>query len=260
MLRPEPEPCRGAHSPPSTLATGSKRDGKVSGTGPAYVLAVSSNRTRGALAALLFGTLAHSATTVTYSHEYSKPAQVSFDIPKPWVIDNEAKLFEVGFIVPPEPLYAFVAAPTETPASVALNSSAVPWLFATVETDHDLLPAPELYKLAPQYLESLASESGNPATAVTSLVPHHAMRQGGLSGSAAAMTVVSAAGSTSLDEVAYERGNQLWMVIAGCSASCYASNSGVIAHMLNSVHVGAAAGREQGRHTGQSEDQLLKGV
>ena len=82
------------------------------------------------------------------------------------------------------PLYALVASPTKTPASVALNASAVPWLFVTVETDRDLLPAPQLYKLAPEYLESLASESGNPVSAVDSIVPHHPVRQGGLNGSA----------------------------------------------------------------------------
>ena len=143
--------------------------------------------------------------------------------------------------MPPEPLYALVAAPTETPASVALNASAVPWLFVTVETDNDLLSPPDLYKLAPEYLESLASESGNPATAVRYLVSHHAVQQGGLSGSGAALSVVSAAGSTSFDEVAYEERRQIWMVIAGCSAACYNTGQHAIGRILNSVRVGTSA-------------------
>ena len=143
-----------------------------------------------------------------YLHEYNGPAQIAYDVPKDWAVDNEKALFEAGFIVPPEPLYALVASPTPTPASVALNASAVPWVFVTVETDKDLLPASELYELAPEYLQSLAKESGNPATAVKALAPHRPVRQGGLNGSAAAIMVVSAAGSTSFDEVAYEKGDQ----------------------------------------------------
>ena len=176
-----------------------------------------------------------------YLHEYNGPAQIAYDVPKDWAVDNEKALFEAGFIVPPEPLYALVASPTPTPASVALNASAVPWVFVTVETDKDLLPASELYELAPEYLQSLAKESGNPATAVKALAPHRPVRQGGLNGSAAAIMVVSAAGSTSFDEVAYEKGDQIWMVIAGCSATCYGQDYTSITHVVNSVKVGTAA-------------------
>jgi hypothetical protein len=148
---------------------------------------------------------------------------------------------QVGFIVPPLPLYALVAAPTKTPASVALNSSAVPWVFVTVETDHDLLPAAHLYELAPEYLESLASQSGNPVTAVRALVPHRSVHQGGLNGSSVALTVVSPMGSTSFNELAYEKASKLWMVIAGCSSACYDENHTLITQIMTGVRVGSAA-------------------
>jgi hypothetical protein len=195
---------------------------------------------RAALGLVMLGTLVHSAT-VNVVPEVNKTAQIAFAVPRAWVIDNEQTLTAVGFIVPPMPLYALVASPTKTPASVALNASAVPWLFVTVETDHDLLPAPQLYELAPEYLESLASQSGNPVTAVKVLVPHRSLQEGGLTGSTAALTVVSPMGNTSLDELAYEKGNQIWMVIAGCSSACYDENRTTIMGIVAGVRVGSAA-------------------
>jgi hypothetical protein len=64
------------------------------------------------------------------------------------------------------------------------------------------------------------------------------VQQGGLRGSAAALTVNSRGGTTSSDEVAYEKGDRLWLVIAGCSASCYDKNQtritqiDVVPHLL----------------------------
>jgi hypothetical protein len=195
---------------------------------------------RGVLGLVMLGALVHSAT-VSAVLEVNKAAQIAFDVPRAWVIDNEQTLTSVGFIVPPMPLYALVASPTKTPASVALNASAVPWLFVTVETDHDLLPAPQLYELAPEYLESLASQSGNPVTEVKVLVPHRSLQEGGLTGSTAALTVVSPMGNTSLDELAYEKGNRIWMVIAGCASDCYDENRATIMDIVASVRVGTAA-------------------
>ena len=189
----------------------------------------------------LAAALAYGAAAAGKVNEHSEQAQIAFDVPAGWVIANEQTLFEQGFIVAPEPLYVLVASPTTTPSSVALNPSAVPWLLVTVETDDQMLPPSQLYELAPQYLEHLASESGNPATSVKMLAPHHLVRQGGLSGSTAALTVVSPGGSTSLDEVAYGRGNQLWMVIAGCSPACYEGSRTTISDIVSSVKVGTAA-------------------
>jgi hypothetical protein len=167
------------------------------------------NPARGPLGLVLLGVIVHGLVPVSVQRERNEPAQIAFDVPGAWVVDDEQALCQVGFIVPPMPLYALVASPTKTRASVALNASAVPWLFVTVETDGDLLPAPQLYKLAPEYLESLASESGNPVSAVDSIAPHHPVQQGGLNGSAAALMVVSPMGSTSFDELAcYEGGEK----------------------------------------------------
>ncbi len=189
------------------------------------------------LALALSGALV-SAPATNELHEHSKPAQISFDVPGSWVVDDEQELFDVGFIVPPEPLYALVASPAKTPAFMAFNPSSVPWLFVTVEADHDLLPPSQLYELAPEYLQELATQSGPAPTEVKTLVPHHPVHQGGLSGSAAALTVVSPAGHTSIDDLAYEKGGRLWLVIAGCSASCYDNNQTTITQIVSSVRVG----------------------
>jgi hypothetical protein len=59
----------------------------------------------------VFTALVHGAAQAQNLHVTCKPAQIAFDVPKAWVIDNENTLFEQGFIVPPEPLYALVASP-----------------------------------------------------------------------------------------------------------------------------------------------------
>ena len=185
--------------------------------------------------------LAHAAAPGQNQHERCRPAQIAFDVPKTWVTDNEQTLFEQGFIVPPEPLYTLVASPAALPSHKAFNPSLVPWLFVTVENDDDLLPPPELYKLAPEYLQYLGTASPGATTSVRSLVAPHLVRQGGLSGSAAALTVASPGGATSIDELAYEKGDRLWLVIAGCSASCYEKYRTTITQIVQSVRVGTAA-------------------
>jgi hypothetical protein len=185
--------------------------------------------------------LVHGPAQAQNLHLSCKPAQISFNVPKAWAIDNENTLFEEGFIVPPEPLYALVASPGPAPSHNAFNPSPVPWLFVTVETDDNLLPPSQLYELALDYLQNLANDNPGSTTAVKSLVAHHPLQQGGLTGSAAAMTIASPGGGTSIDELAYEKGDMLWMVIAGCSASCYDRNQSVIGQIVDSVRVGTAA-------------------
>lgn len=189
----------------------------------------------------LFAAFVHPAAPAQDIHMSCKPAQIAFDVPRTWVIDNEQSLFEQGFIVPPEPLFALVASPGPLPSHNAFNASSVPWLFVTVETDTDLLPPSELYQLAPEYLQYLANDSPGSTTSVKSLVPHHPVMQGGLSGSAAALTVASQGARTSIDELAYEDGDRLWLVIAGCSASCYDKTRATITQIVKSVRVGLAA-------------------
>ena len=53
--------------------------------------------------------------------------------------------------------------------------------------------------------------------------------------------VVSPMGNTSFDELAYEKGNKIWMVISGCSSACYEQNLGSIERIVASVRVGSAA-------------------
>jgi hypothetical protein len=192
-------------------------------------------------AVVVFAALAHAAVPGQNQYETCKPAQIAFDVPRTWVTDNEQTLVDQGFIVPPEPLYALVAAPAPLPSHKAFNPSPMPWLFVTVENDDDLLPAPELYELAPEYLQYLGNASPGATTSVKSLVPHHRVHQGGLSGSAAALTIASPGGATSIDELAYEKGNRLWLVIAGCSASCYEKYQTTITQIVESVRVGTAS-------------------
>lgn len=189
----------------------------------------------------VFAALHHATIPGETSHVSSKPYQIAFDVPKASVTDDEQTLFEQGFIVPPELLYAMVASPGELPSHDAFNPSSVPWSFVTVETDGELLAPSQLYKLAPEYLQYLANDGPNVTTSVKSLVPHHSVWQGGLSGSAAALTVASPGGDTSVDELASEKGDRLWLVIAGCSASCYKKNPPTITQIVGSVRVGAAA-------------------
>ena len=177
----------------------------------------------------------------TQMHESCKPAQISFNLPKNWVVNNEQTLFEVGFIVPPMPLYAVVASPSAKPYRNALLPSSAPWVLVTVENVSATLPPAETYELTPEYLQRLATQSGPANTKVETLVPHRSVREGGLSGSTSGVTVVAPSGSTSVDDLAYEKGHQLWLVIAGCSESCYAQNRAVIVQIVNSVHVGTVA-------------------
>jgi hypothetical protein len=202
-------------------------------------MALSPTKLLSALA--VFVTLAHPAFPAPSVHVRYKPAQIALDVPRTWLVDNEQTLFEQGFIVPPEPLYALVASPAPLPSHDAFKPSSVPWLFVTVESDDDLLPPSELYALAPEYLQYLATNSPGARTSVKNLVPPRPVRQGGLSGSTAAMTVVSAEGQTSIDEVAYEKGDTLWLVIAGCSTSCYDRYQSKMTEIVDSVRVGTAA-------------------
>jgi hypothetical protein len=191
------------------------------------------------LATALFGALAHLGAVVPYVHEGSNIAQIAFDVPDNWVVQNEQTLFEVGFIVPPEPLFALVASPAPASSSFVLEASTAPWLFVTVEDPTSMLPPSQTYELIPQYL--VQAEPGYAGARVKTLVAHHPVHQGGLSGSTAALMVVSSAGSTSFDELAYEKGSQLWLIVAGCSASCYDNNRTTITQIVNGVRVGTSA-------------------
>ena len=200
------------------------------------------------LAVALFGAAVHTGDAVNELHEGSKAARISFGVPNSWVVQNEQTLFETGFIVPPEPLFALVASPAPAPSSFVLEASAAPWLFVTVEDPTSVLPPSQTYKLVPQYL--VQAEPGYSGAKVKTLVAHRSVHQGGLSGSTAALVVISSAGSTSFDELAYEKGSQLWLIVAGCSASCYDKNRTTITQIVDGVRVGTSA--EQGGNAGIS--------
>lgn len=172
-------------------------------------------------------------------HEGSKAAQISFVVPRDWVVQNETTLFEVGFIVPPEPLFALVASPARTPSSFVLERSTAPWLFVSVEDPSSMLPPSQTYKLVPDYL--IEAEPGYSNAKVKTIVAHHPVHQGGLSGSTAVLMVAAPHSSTSFDELAYEKGGQLWLIVAGCSASCYAKNEKMITRIVDGVRVGTDA-------------------
>jgi hypothetical protein len=82
-----------------------------------------------------------------------------------------------------------------------------------VEDPPSILPPSQTYELVPQYL--VQAEPGYSGAKVKTLVAHHPVHQGGLSGSTAALMVVSPTGSTSFDELAYEKRSQLWLIVAG---------------------------------------------
>ena len=228
----------GYHFINMSVKPGRKGSGK---TCHRQVLAMALSRTTLYSALGVFAALVHAGVPAQALQVSCKPAQVAFDVPRNWAEDNEQALFEQGFIVPPEPLYALVASPGPLPSHHTFNPSPVPWLFVTVETDDDLLPPSQLYKLAPEYLQYLADGNPTVTTSVKSLVAPSSVQQGGLSGSAAVLTVASGGTSTSIDEVAYEKGDRLWLVIAGCSTHCYRKNQATITQIMDSVRVGTAA-------------------
>jgi hypothetical protein len=191
------------------------------------------------LATALLAALARPGAVVPSAHEGDLAAQISFGVPEDWVVQNEQELSKSGFIVPPAPLFVLVASPSQSPSSFVLEASPAPWLFVTVEDVPRILPPSQTYELLPQYL--LQAEPGYYGAEVKTLVAHHTVQQGGLSGSTAALTLVSSVGSTSFDELAYEKGGQLWLIVAGCSASCYDSNLTTIVQVVNGVRVGTAA-------------------
>jgi hypothetical protein len=176
---------------------------------------------------------------VNETSEGNPAAEISFDVPTNWVVENEQELNVAGFIVPPDPLFALVASPLQEASSFVLEGSPAPWLFVTVEDVPNVLPPAQAYELVPEYL--MGAESGYSGADIKPLVAHHRVHQGGLSGSTAALMIVSSAGSTSFDEVVYENGTRLWLVVAGCSASCYDKNQPTITQIVDSVRVGTAA-------------------
>jgi hypothetical protein len=209
-------------------------------TGHRQILAMALRRTTLFSALGVIAALAHTGVPAQDVRVSCKPAQVAFYVPRSWTEDNEQTLFEQGFVVPPEPLYALVASPGPLPSHNAFNPASVPWLFVTVETDGDLLPPSQLYQLAPEYLQYLADGNPTATTSVKSLVAPRSVQEGGLSGSAAVLTVASGGSSTSIDEAAYEKGDRLWLIIAGCSTPCYGKNQATITQIMDSVRVGSA--------------------
>jgi hypothetical protein len=190
-------------------------------------------------AVAVLGALAHTAAGASDVHEGSSAAQISFGVPEDWVVQNEQELLTSGFIVPPEPMFVLVASPSQAPSSFVLEASPAPWLFVTVEAVPRILPPSQTYELVPQYL--LQAEPGYYGAEVKTLMAHHSVHQGGLSGSTAALMLVSSVGTTSFDELVYEKGSQLWLIVAGCSASCYDNNQPIITQIVNGVRVGTAA-------------------
>jgi hypothetical protein len=222
----------------TTLIAGTVLSGIISVTvGTASAAEVDGNLTLAPTSTFDANSMGH--VRVSDVRQGSRAAQISFDVPKDWVVQNEQTLYESGFIVPPEPLFALVASPAPAPSSFVLQASAAPWLFVTVEDPTMMLPPSQTYKLMPEYL--VQAEPGYYGAKVKTLVAHHSVHQGGLSGSTAALMVVSLAGSTSFDELAYEKGGQLWLIAAGCSASCYDNNGTVITQIVDGVRVGTAA-------------------
>ena len=53
--------------------------------------------------------------------------------------------------------------------------------------------------------------------------------------------VASTFGNTSFDELTYEKRNELWLVVAGCAASCYNINRTTLTQIMSFVRVGSAA-------------------
>jgi hypothetical protein len=53
--------------------------------------------------------------------------------------------------------------------------------------------------------------------------------------------VASTFGNTSFDELTYKKRNEVWLVVTGCSASCFDSNRTTITQIMSFVRVGSVA-------------------
>jgi hypothetical protein len=137
---------------------------------------------------------------------------------------------------------ATLAGVPNPPSGYAFSETPSPWFTVLVETGTSPPLSPhEAYRLAPE-AELILQRSAGLDPQVTSLTKPVDVSSGGLHGSQdRSEVVVAGAGDIELDEVVYVKGDTVWMVMSGCTVTCYEANSVTVGQVINSVRVGTAA-------------------
>lgn len=187
-----------------------------------------------ALAALLSACGSVDAITIG-----SAKAGITVQVPRGWIVSDEAALVKNGDVPKGTPFVA-VAAATGDPVNAAFTPSTSLWVLVTVEdvAKGTLPPPSDLYLAIPDDLQ----QSGE-FTSIDVLVNAHNVKLGGLSGSAVAATVSGSSGNESFYDVVYTNKSEtkLYLVCVGGSATTYSKDIAIVKAIIASVKVGSAA-------------------
>jgi hypothetical protein len=176
-------------------------------------------------------------------------ALISYKLPASWQIQNEPYLEKIGFISAPYPAYISIggAEPAELdgvpnpPNNYAFSETPNPWFMASVITGPAAAPPPgDAYRLAPDDEVRVQEQQSGLVPAVMSLTHVVDVNFGGLKGSEdRSEIVVPGAGAIELNGVVYAKGKTVWLLMVGCSLSCYNANAVTVARVVDSLKVTA---------------------
>jgi hypothetical protein len=196
--------------------------------------------------------LAAQPATATVAHRVPRAdnrALISYELPASWQVQGERYLEKIGFISAPYPVYISIggAEPPELdgvanpPNNYAFSETPSPWFMASVITGPAAAPPPDdAYRLAPDDEVRVQEQQSGLVPKVLSLSPVVDVRSGGLTGSEdRSEIVVPGAGNIELNGVVYAKGKTVWLLMVGCSLTCYNANAATVAKVIDSVKVSA---------------------
>jgi hypothetical protein len=176
-------------------------------------------------------------------------ALISYQLPASWQVQNEPYLEKIGFISAPYPVYISIggAEPPELagvpnpPNNYAFSETPSPWFMASVITGPSAAPpADDAYRLAPDDEVRVQEQQSGLVPVVISLSHVLDVSSGGLKGSEdRSEIVVPGAGDIELNGVVYAKGKTVWILMVGCSLTCYNANAATLAKVIDSVKVAA---------------------
>ncbi len=180
--------------------------------------------------------------------QYScRKAIISYELPSTWQVEKQATLEKARYLSYPYPTYALLAGAEPAkldsvpnpPSIYAFSETPSPWFTVLVVTGKSAAPSPEdAYELAPEGEMTLQREQGLHPTELSLTKPVQ-VSSGGLRGSQdRSEVIVPGAGDMELDEVAYTKGETVWMTMAGCTLACYNANAVTLTRIIDSVKVG----------------------
>jgi hypothetical protein len=208
-----------------------------------------------------------SSSWLSYS---DRDGLVSYELPSSWNVQTEPDLESSQVISPPYPAYMLIAGdepailsraafestygeacPTGPqghtcpypPSDYALHPVGQPWfeVLVTTEPVEELPSVAQAYDAFPTYIEELWEMEGVRPVKGVDLTKPVEVHNGGLAGTQARIEIeVKARPSTEVNSEAFVKGNEVWMVIDGCTVSCYDQNAHELGNIINSVRVGTA--------------------